>query len=549
MHDDLLGSGTAFDRVKSEIAQWIRKELGGARALTRGDLEVYSGRRIVAGWGIEVEIAGERHVLHVLLDGDFPYSPIRIALTSQDAYLRWPHVEARGVLCLPAFRRPLADPVAVLRASLDAAVDLVKRCLTEPDFVRSELQREFISYWGYSCPARALEVRSLLDLTNRTAREITVWFGQYYTLVGETPEQVMSWLRHLGREDKPHLRRGVFGFASEPPVPPFPDDPSELLEFVQRTSPEAVGLLEAHALAGTDSVVVIAAESEAGPGAIACAIDQPKMKGFRPGVQLNQAARRLLLARSVLERRKVIRVDGAWVHGRAMNKSQEQLLKSTVAVLGCGSLGSQVAVRLAQAGVGSLLLVDPELLATANIGRHALGVRSLGSSKAEELARNLSVRFPHLNTIDGFHARWEVLNAEQLGRVQNADIIVSCMGEWSAEGPLNEWHIRSGARRPIVYGWLGERGATAHGLAVIQASPCLACLVDDDGDMRELETVWQQDGLQQTEPACGTSFHPFGPIEVARAEAMVADLCMDVLTAVRNESCVKGGDKMCQMAA
>jgi hypothetical protein len=24
---------------------------------------------------------------------------------------------------------------------------------------------------------------------------------------------------------------------------------------------------------------------------------------------------------------------------------------------------------------------------------------------------------------------------------------------------------------------------------------------------------------------------------------------MDVLTAVRNESCVKGGDKMCQMAA
>src|SRR5690606_33377829 len=106
MPESLLSSRSEFDRFKLRLGRWLREDVTSVRSLDRELLNDYykAEQRIVAGWRIEVEHSGQSHSFDVLLNDSFPYSPIRIAYRSQDVYLKRPHVEPFGLLCLP--RRP-----------------------------------------------------------------------------------------------------------------------------------------------------------------------------------------------------------------------------------------------------------------------------------------------------------------------------------------------------------------------------------------------------------------------------------------------------------
>jgi molybdopterin/thiamine biosynthesis adenylyltransferase len=70
------------------------------------------------------------------------------------------------------------------------------------------------------------------------------------------------------------------------------------------------------------------------------------------------------------------RVDG--VIGK---EKREALALKRVAIVGQGSLGSEVARLLSMTGVGKLTLIDPDKLDAANITRHAAGLTDLGRYK------------------------------------------------------------------------------------------------------------------------------------------------------------------------
>jgi hypothetical protein len=109
-------------------------------------------------------------------------------------------------------------------------------------------------------------------------------------------------------------------------------------------------------------------------------------------------------------------------------------------------------------------------------------------------------------------------------------IIVACLGDWPADGQLGEWQRGEHSVPPIVYGWLDKFGTASHAIALTNGGPTLSCILDADGEMRAPETYWEGDMRTQAEPACGTLFQPYGPLDVAHAESLVARLCIDVLT-------------------
>ena len=53
-------------------------------------------------------------------------------------------------------------------------------------------------------------------------------------------------------------------------------------------------------------------------------------------------------------------------------EGQRRLLASRVAVIGVGGLGSAVATYLAGAGVGSIVLADPDTVSLSNLQRQIL---------------------------------------------------------------------------------------------------------------------------------------------------------------------------------
>ncbi|MBZ5762069.1 ThiF family adenylyltransferase [Rhizobium sp. VS19-DR104.2] len=60
-----------------------------------------------------------------------------------------------------------------------------------------------------------------------------------------------------------------------------------------------------------------------------------------------------------------------------------------VGIVGCGSLGSKIAVSLARSGVRNFLLIDDDILSPGNLVRNELGAESLGVHKVEALEERL----------------------------------------------------------------------------------------------------------------------------------------------------------------
>lgn len=73
---------------------------------------------------------------------------------------------------------------------------------------------------------------------------------------------------------------------------------------------------------------------------------------------------------------------------------QLNLLDSHMAVIGCGGLGANVALALAQAGVGRLELYDDDRVELSNLHRQPFTMDQIGLPKAEALAALCQARNP-----------------------------------------------------------------------------------------------------------------------------------------------------------
>ena len=63
--------------------------------------------------------------------------------------------------------------------------------------------------------------------------------------------------------------------------------------------------------------------------------------------------------------------------------------EKSVVILGCGSVGSLVALELARSGVGKFLLVDTDVLEYHNICRHQCGIHEVGEYKVDIVKRRI----------------------------------------------------------------------------------------------------------------------------------------------------------------
>ena len=68
-------------------------------------------------------------------------------------------------------------------------------------------------------------------------------------------------------------------------------------------------------------------------------------------------------------------------------------------MLGCGSVGSLVALELARAGVGTFVLIDNDIVEYHNLCRHQCGIHDVGSFKVDAMKRRILDINPHANVV------------------------------------------------------------------------------------------------------------------------------------------------------
>lgn len=102
------------------------------------------------------------------------------------------------------------------------------------------------------------------------------------------------------------------------------------------------------------------------------------------------------------------------------------MLKKGALIIGCGSVGSLVALELARAGVGRFFLVDMDILGYHNICRHQCGVQDVGKYKTTAIKERILQINPTAQIITE-HKKIQEIPLDELAEFCNEDtIVVGC---------------------------------------------------------------------------------------------------------------------------
>jgi adenylyltransferase/sulfurtransferase len=152
-------------------------------------------------------------------------------------------------------------------------------------------------------------------------------------------------------------------------------------------------------------------------------------------------------------------------------EGQQRLLDARVLIIGLGGLGSPAAMYLAAAGVGTLGLVDFDVVDETNLHRQIIhGTPDVGRSKMTSAVETLSAINPDLR-LEQHEAPFSVANARAL--VDAYDIVVDGTDNFPTRYLVNDACVMSGT--PNVYGSIFRFEGQAAVFAA-PGGPCYRCL-------------------------------------------------------------------------
>ncbi|MBW3571363.1 MAG: molybdopterin-synthase adenylyltransferase MoeB [Gemmatimonadetes bacterium] len=152
-------------------------------------------------------------------------------------------------------------------------------------------------------------------------------------------------------------------------------------------------------------------------------------------------------------------------------QGQRRLKAGRVLLVGAGGLGSPAAMYLAAAGVGTLGIVDFDVVDTTNLQRQVIhGTPDVGRPKLDSARDRIGQINPHV-TVQGHPVRLASANARQI--VRGYDVVIDGTDNFPTRYLVNDACVLEG--KPCVYGsilrWEGQASVFWAG-----RGPCYRCL-------------------------------------------------------------------------
>ena len=257
-----------------------------------------------------------------------------------------PHASAPGHTRRSLTRLEVTlPPEAVIGDLLRDAFQLVRDC--ESGANQNDFRTEFYSYWNRRLSTSDEKIHSLLEPRGES-RLVHVWRGEIRSVIGETEEDVLKWLRHK-HGDQPQVKStdpALLLWLREPLLPAqYPDSAADLYHLAADVKTGQQRLEQLAKLNSSPFYFVIGADSTNGPcfAGVRCARQitpdirgrkrDHSLDGFRPGkAPLALLTQRLFSVNTPASRIQVERVDAAWIHGRDHDPRQKELASKTVLV-------------------------------------------------------------------------------------------------------------------------------------------------------------------------------------------------------------------------
>ena len=129
-------------------------------------------------------------------------------------------------------------------------------------------------------------------------------------------------------------------------------------------------------------------------------------------------------------------------------EGQAKLLGSKVLMLGAGGLGSPAALYLAAAGVGTIGIIDMDVVDASNLQRQILhNLDRIGERKVDSAKKTLTLMNPDINVVT-YDTRLDASNI--LDIISGYDVIVDGADNFPSRYLLNDASVKLGI--PVVHG-------------------------------------------------------------------------------------------------
>ncbi|MGH8552493.1 MAG: HesA/MoeB/ThiF family protein [Methylococcales bacterium] len=163
-------------------------------------------------------------------------------------------------------------------------------------------------------------------------------------------------------------------------------------------------------------------------------------------------------------------------------EGQQKLLNARCLIIGMGGLGSPVAMYLAAAGVGTLVLCDFDRVDLSNLQRQIIhGTLDIGQPKVESARESLLELNPDVRVeliekqLDGIELTREV---------EAADVVLDCSDNFQTRFAVNRACVA--AKTPLVSGAaIRFEGQVSVFDARDASNPCYNCLYAEFGEIAE----------------------------------------------------------------
>lgn len=163
-------------------------------------------------------------------------------------------------------------------------------------------------------------------------------------------------------------------------------------------------------------------------------------------------------------------------------EGQDRLLHSSVLLIGVGGLGSPNALYLAAAGVGTIGIVDADLVSLSNLQRQVIHFTpDVNKPKVESAAEKMHSINPDVKVItyDCFMTEDNALDI-----IRDYDFIIDCTDSYASKYLVNDACVMAG--KPFCTGGVVKYGAQV--MTHLPGTACYRCIFPEPPARNEVET-------------------------------------------------------------
>lgn len=232
-----------------------------------------------------------------------------------------------------------------------------------------------------------------------------------------------------------------------------------------------------------------------------------RLKGFRPGQEVEEIARRGFNKNKTIDWMESQNSDINTISARG--RHSKLLSEANILLIGAGAVGSVLAECLVRGCCKNLVIVDNDKVEIGNMSRHTLTLSSLDQCKAQQLAKRLNDIFPGINVTFKRSYIEQVIQSDRayLGRF---DLIIDATGSDQALHALS--NAISGSNKKFVSVSLGLHASK---LFYYQFQGCQ----DLESEFKVKFSPWLEQELERTDenslPREGIGcWHPLFPARI-----------------------------------